>query len=103
MKLLLGACVSGAASGTLRAAGHDVVWAGEWEASQSDDDIIARAAADERILVTLDEDFGELAVVRRLPHAGIICLVAEQTLTRVLAPIPLRPPVTVVAPVTAAE
>jgi len=30
-------------------------------------------------------------------------LVAEQTLTRVLAPIPVRPPVTIVAPVTAAE
>ena len=68
--------------GTLRAAGHDVVWAGEWEASPSDDDIIARAAADERILVTLDKDFGELAVVRRLPHAGIIRLVACRTLAQ---------------------
>lgn len=26
-------------------------------------------------LVTLDKDFGELAIVRRLPHAGILLLV----------------------------
>ncbi len=28
-----------------------------------------------RILVTLDKDFGELAIVRELPHAGILRLV----------------------------
>lgn len=26
-------------------------------------------------MITLDEDFGELAVVRRLPHAGIVRIV----------------------------
>ena len=30
---------------------------------------------EQRILVTLDKDFGELAIVRGLPHAGIIRLV----------------------------
>ena len=38
---------------------------------------------DGRVLVTLDKDFGELAVVRELAHAGIVRLVsmsvAEQT------------------------
>ena len=33
------------------------------------------AASELRILVTLDKDFGELAVVRRVPHAGIVRLV----------------------------
>jgi predicted nuclease of predicted toxin-antitoxin system len=28
------------------------------------------------VLITLDKDFGELAVVRRLAHAGIVRLVA---------------------------
>src|SRR5437867_8782513 len=79
VKILLDACVSGGASGTLRAAGHDVVWAGDWDESASDEDIIARAAAEGRILVTLDKDFGELAVVQRVPHAGIIRLVAGRT------------------------
>ncbi len=27
------------------------------------------------MLITLDKDFGELAIIRRLPHAGIIRLV----------------------------
>jgi len=82
VKILLDACVSGGASGTLRAAGHDVVWAGDWDESPSDQDIIARAAADGRILVTLDKDFGELAVVQRVPHAGIIRLVGCQALAQ---------------------
>jgi predicted nuclease of predicted toxin-antitoxin system len=56
---------------TVQAAGHDVVWAGEWHENPSDEEIIARAAGAARVLVTLDKDFGELAVVRRRPHAGI--------------------------------
>jgi predicted nuclease of predicted toxin-antitoxin system len=75
VKLLLDACVWGGALATVRAAGHDVVWAGEWDENPSDDEIVARAAREARTLVTLDKDFGELAVVHRLPHAGIVRLV----------------------------
>ena len=32
----------------------------------------ATAYAEGRILITLDKDFGELAVVRRSPHCGIL-------------------------------
>jgi len=31
------------------------------------------------VLVTLDKDFGELAIVRRTPHSGILRLVALST------------------------
>jgi len=75
VKFLLDACVSGGALMALRAEGHDVVWAGDWVENPSDEQIMARAADEGRILVTLDKDFGELAVVRRLPHAGILRLV----------------------------
>jgi len=75
VKFLLDACVSGGALTTLRAAGHDAMWAGDWVENPSDEEIIARAADEARILVTLDKDFGELAVVHRLPHAGIVRLV----------------------------
>jgi len=34
-----------------------------------------RAHREERILVTSDKDFGELAIVRGLPQAGIVRLV----------------------------
>lgn len=59
----------------VRGGGHDVVSAADWVENPSDEDILARAANEGRVLVTLDKDFGELAVVRRLPHAGILRLV----------------------------
>jgi|SRR5438093_217343 len=67
--------------------GHDVVWAGEWDEDPGDDEILARAYREARVLVTVDKDFGELAVVRRMPHAGIVRLVghrAEQQAPRLL-------------------
>ena len=71
MKLLLDTCVWGGASQELEAAGHDVLWAGEWTEDPGDEEILARAHSEERILVTLDKDFGELAIVHRMPHSGI--------------------------------
>ena len=75
MKLLLDACVWGGAVTDLRTAGHDVVWAGDWERDPGDEEILATAHAEGRVLVTLDKDFGELAVVKGLPHSGILRLV----------------------------
>ena len=75
MKLLLDSCVWGKAAGELRASGHDVVWAGDWPEDPGDEAILAHAHADARILVTLDKDFGELAIVHGHPHHGIIRLV----------------------------
>jgi predicted nuclease of predicted toxin-antitoxin system len=80
VKLLLDSCVWGGAVGRLRAAGHDVVWSGDWPADPGDEEILARALAEGRVLVTLDKDFGELAIVRQLPHAGILRLVAQSAL-----------------------
>lgn len=37
--------------------------------------ILAQAKDENRVVVTLDKDFGELAIVRGLPHAGIVRLV----------------------------
>lgn len=75
MKLLLDACVSGRAVLQLRSAGHDVIWAGEWPADPGDEEILGRAHLEGRILVTLDKDFGELAIVYNKPHSGIVRLV----------------------------
>ena len=75
MKILLDSCVWGKALAELQSAGHDVVWAGHGPSDPGDDAIIAQAYAEQRILVTLDKDFGELAIVREIPHAGIIRLV----------------------------
>ena len=61
----------GRSSGELRAAGHDVVWSGDWEDDPGDEAILAKAHAQRRVLVTLDKDFGELAIVRRQPTAAL--------------------------------
>lgn len=75
MKLLLDSCVWGGAVAELQTAGHDVVRSGDWEDDPGDEAILAKAHAQRRILVTLDKDFGELAIVLRQPHSGIIRLV----------------------------
>jgi len=51
----------GDASTSLKSAGYD--------------EILARAHRESRILVTLDKDFGELAIVYRIPRSDIVRLV----------------------------
>ncbi len=75
MKVLLDTCVWGGAKRELLLCGHDVIWGGEWETDPGDEEILSLAKADGRVLVTLDKDFGELAIVRKIPHCGIIRLV----------------------------
>jgi len=59
----------------LRASGHDVAWAGEWPRDPADRAILEAAHREGRVLVTLDKDFGELAVRHGLRHSGIVRLV----------------------------
>ena len=72
MKVLLDACVSRRARDEIASAGHEVEWVGAWDADPGDDETLARAHAERSILVTLDKDFGESAIVRERPHAGIV-------------------------------
>lgn len=75
MNVLLDSCVWGGATSVIGAAGHEVEWVGDWPADPGDEEILAYAAAKDAVLVTIDKDFGELFVVRGLPHAGIIRIV----------------------------
>lgn len=75
MKVLLDTCVWGGAVNELSMAGHDVVWVGDWPEDPGDEEILEIARSEDRILVTLDKDFGELAIVYNKPHCGIIRLV----------------------------
>jgi len=75
MKILLDTCVWGGTKNALIEAGHDVVWSGDWEMDPGDEEIMSKAWTQNRILVTLDKDFGEMAIVRGRPHCGIIRLV----------------------------
>ncbi len=75
MKVLLDSCVWAGARAALEGAGHDVAHAGAWEKDPGDEEILARAHAESRVVVTLDKDFGELAVLRGQRHSGIVRLV----------------------------
>lgn len=75
MRVLLDSCVAGLAVQVLRAAGHDVTWAGDWVHDPGDEEILRRAAAESRVLVTIDKDFGELVIVQRMVHVGLVRLV----------------------------
>jgi predicted nuclease of predicted toxin-antitoxin system len=59
----------------LRAAGNDVIWIGGDAPGSSDGEVLARAAREQRILLTFDKDFGELARASPLPaDCGVILL-----------------------------
>lgn len=75
MRLLLDACVAGCVAPLLESAGHEVERVSDWENDPGDDAILSRAHSTGQILVTLDKDFGELAIVRQHPHCGIVRLV----------------------------
>ena len=53
--------------------GHDVAWIREDARGSSDEQVLARAQQEERILITFDKDFGELAFRSKLPAtSGVI-------------------------------
>ncbi|MGH6949975.1 MAG: DUF5615 family PIN-like protein [Vitreimonas sp.] len=67
MRLLANENIPSDAVAALRAAGHDVDWMRETAPGESDAQVIARAVAEQRILLTFDKDFGELAFHSKLP------------------------------------
>ncbi len=75
MKILLDTCVWGGVKAMLQEAGHDVTWSGDWQSDPGDAEILAIAYHEQRVLITLDKDFGELAIVKQRPHCGIVRLV----------------------------
>jgi len=75
MRFLADENFPGAAVAALEAAGNDVVWIRTAAPGSSDPDVLACAIRDERILLTFDKDFGDLAKASALPPTcGIILL-----------------------------
>jgi predicted nuclease of predicted toxin-antitoxin system len=75
MRLLVNENVTRTVIQELRRRGHDVLSVKESIRSEADDAILARAQREERIAVTHDKDFGELAFRSGLPAAcGVVLL-----------------------------
>ena len=62
MRILADENVPGPVVRALREAGRDVLWAKQTMPGARDREVLARAQAELRLVVTYDKDFGELAV-----------------------------------------
>jgi predicted nuclease of predicted toxin-antitoxin system len=83
LKLYLDQMFSGDVAKALRAEGHDVLRATETDQNRADDwQILQKAISENRILVTLDEHFGDWAVLPLREHPGVIRLKVDPTTTR---------------------
>lgn len=75
VKVLLDSCIWSGAKQELFQANYDVKWVGDFFEDPGDDAIIELAFSESRVLITLDKDFGELAIFRGKSHRGIIRIV----------------------------
>ena len=66
MRILANENFPGDAVSALRERGHDVAWVRSDAPGSSDFEVLERAQMEERVLITLAKDFGELAF-----HAGL--------------------------------
>ncbi len=60
MRLLANDNIPAAAIDALRTQGHEVAWIREIDPGARDEEVLARATAEQWILITFDKDFGEL-------------------------------------------
>lgn len=85
MRILANENIAGAVVDELCARGHDVVWVRAERPGAGDEDVLAWAVAEHRLLVTFDKDFGQLVfskgatatcgiVLFRLRMAGPVAL-----------------------------
>jgi predicted nuclease of predicted toxin-antitoxin system len=94
MRLCANENIPGEGVVALRRQGHDVLWIREAIPGATDEHVIERALAEQRLLLTFDKDFGELAFHRgRKATAGVVLFRISQpsatavaeTIVRVLA------------------
>jgi predicted nuclease of predicted toxin-antitoxin system len=74
MRFLADENFPGDAVAQLEAVGHDIAWVRDVAPGAKDSEILALAAREERILLTFDKDFGELARRAALPVSSGVML-----------------------------
>jgi predicted nuclease of predicted toxin-antitoxin system len=74
MRFLVDECVGPVVASWLRQEQHDVFSVYEEARGMDDDAILQKAVAENRVLLTLDKDFGEMVFREQQPHQGIVLL-----------------------------
>jgi len=74
MRLLANENIPGDVVTALQQAGHDVAWVRADAPGSPDTQVISRAQAEGRLLLTFDKDFGELVFRSRWRVSGVILL-----------------------------
>jgi len=74
VRFLADECCDTVVVNALRADGHDVLYAMESMRGVIDEELLTRAFAEERILLTEDKDFGELVYRLHRPARGVVLL-----------------------------
>lgn len=80
MRLFLDQMIDRCVADSLREIGHDVECAAEAGLARADDlEILEYSTKQNRVLVTLDEHFGDWTVVKLVAHASVIRLKVHPT------------------------
>lgn len=82
LKLLIDVNVGFLVETWLRENGYDISSVRDLDPTQPDNEILSKAVAEQRIVITLDKDFGELVYKSRLPHAGVLLLRLDTATSR---------------------
>ncbi len=77
LRILVDVSTGDAAARWLAAAGHDTRDVRDLDPRMADTDILALAVREQRLVVTMDNDFGELVYHSGLAHAGVLLLRLE--------------------------
>ncbi len=77
MRFLVDECTGPAVARWLRKRKHEVFSVYEEARGMDDDTVIAKAFAENWILITNDKDFGEKVYRERRPHKGVVLLRLE--------------------------
>lgn len=74
MRFLVDRCAGRKLAEWLRSQGHDVLEARVLGQDPGDTALLELAESEDRVLITIDTDFGELIYLREVPHAGLVRL-----------------------------
>ncbi len=82
MKILVDVGVGKAVEEWLRKQGYDVLAVRDLDPRLPDSAILHRAVIEQRLVITMDKDFGELVYQSGQPHAGVLLLRLEEADSR---------------------